>query len=50
MKARIIIDTETFFFELEEDIIEPEDIPKLIDVFCESIEYLKVKELIEEEK
>lgn len=50
MKVRLIMDAESIFFELEEENVKPEDIPKLVDAFCEAMEYLKVKDLIKEEE
>ena len=50
MKVRLIMDAESIFFELEEENVKPEDIPKVVDTFCEAMEYLKVKDLIKEEE
>jgi len=50
MKVRLIMDAESILFELKEENVKREDIPKLVDTFCEAMEYLKVKDLIKEEE
>lgn len=50
MKIRLVMDAESILFEIEEEDVKPEDIPSLVDAFCESMEYLKVKDLIKEEE
>lgn len=49
MDVRLIMDAESIIFELSEENVKAEEIPKLVDVFIESMEYLKVKDIIKEE-